>query len=139
MPIRTRISNPFSEETKRFGKRMREGAPPPVPKKPDAQTREPLVKALMGVPVGKRFKRSQFFREIADHYMVDKYVIWFQTLYIMVGYKNINEDYVECTGATIGRINPNKRGVRPMLRLQGEQKTWFTQILRWIEETEFDG
>jgi hypothetical protein len=139
MPIRKRISDPYSDDVKRVEKRMREGAPPPCPKKPDAATREPFVKALKAVPVGEEFDRQTFFRRIVDNYLITKYEIWGQSLFIMPGYLSIDERFVRCTGCTVARINPNKRGVKPRLNLRGEPRTWYTQVLRWIEETEYDG
>jgi hypothetical protein len=139
MPIRKRISDPYGDDVKRFEKRLREGAPPPTPKKPNAATREPFVRALMAVPVGKQFESNQFFRKIMDTYLVIKYEIWGQTLYIMPGYMNLDDKFVKCTGATVGRHNANKRGIKPRLNLKGDARTWYSQVLHWIEDTEYDG
>lgn len=138
MGIRKRISDPYSEETKRVDRRLREGAPPVAPPKPSLVQREKFVLALSKVPVGQTFKSGKFFREYADKWMQGKWDIWGQTLYILPGYKLGTDGSVFCTHPTVGRHNCNKRGIKPMLRLKGEQRTWYSQVIHWIDETVWD-
>ena len=139
MAIRPRISDPYGAKAKQFERILKEGRPPSAPKKPSAVEREPVMRALKDYPLTKRFERHDFFRKIADYYAQEKFEIWGQTIYIMPGYIHLDEVYVRCTEPTIGRVNPNRHGVRPMLRLKGEARTWYSQVLHWIEDTEFDG
>ena len=138
MPIRSRISDPFSDSVKKFERRVKEGAPPVAPPKPSLKERCKFVEALERVPVGTTFHTTKFFRTIADKYMVERYQIWGQILYILPAYKLLIDKNVECTGASVGRHNANKRGIKPMLRLNGPTKTWYSQTLHWIEDTVYD-
>lgn len=139
MPIRKRLSDPFGDSVKRFERQLKEGRPPPAPKKPSAVERAPFVDALMAVPMGKCFDKSVFFRKHFDKAITASFKIWGQTLYIMPAYMYLDEGTVKCTGASVGRHNPNRRGIKPMLRLKGEPRTWYSQVIHWIDDTVYDG
>lgn len=139
MPIRKRLSDPFSDDVAKFERRMKYGAPPPTPPKPSLKEREAFVRELMNYPeVGKMLEKDKFFRTWADRYMTLHFKIWGQDLFILPGHALLDERFVRVAHPTIRRINPDRRGIRPMLRLKGEPRTWYSQVLHWIEDTVWD-
>jgi hypothetical protein len=118
---------------------MRFGAPPSAPPKPSAAQREPFVRRLLEYPLGQEFPKERFFRTWADRYQVEHFHIWGQDIFIIPGVIFLPEGgWVRVTEPTIRRINPDRRGVRPMLRLKGQPKTWYSQVLHWIDETVYE-
>lgn len=138
MPIRKRLSDPYSDDIAKFDRRLKHGAPPPAPPKPSLKQREAFVRSLLSVPIGQTIDRRKYFHTFSDRYMTERFEIWGQIVYILPLHKFLDSETIECTGACVGRHNLNSYGVKPRHRLTGEQRTWYSQVLHWIEDTVFD-
>ncbi len=93
MPIMKRISDPYGDDIKRLLRERREGKPPPPPRKPTYKERQPFIRDLKAVPVGKRFERGTFMELVIDKYINKTYDIWGQAIYLYPDYMSLNEGF----------------------------------------------
>jgi hypothetical protein len=140
MPIRTSISDPDGPEAKEFARMLRDGPLPKTPKKPSAGEREPLVHTLESIPVGQNMSKQTWIDKWASPLIRTKFTLWEIEFGVYAAARTEHNETKTCTGVFIKAITRNRRGVQPMLRIQGKfDRTWYRQILDWIEENYYGG
>lgn len=141
MPIRKRITDPYSQETRDFDKHRKYGKPPPAPRKPTAEDRKPIYDAIMSVPVGKAFSNAEWRDRYILPFMAKQYDLWGVklALYPTAKRDSLNRDV--CTGVYVSMLDRDKRtGMLTGISLSGTDKTiWYGQIIRWIQEQRYGG
>ena len=136
MVIRRRITDPYGSTEDEFQRFRKEGPPKAPPRKPSLEEREPFVRALKRVPMNAVMDRPTFFRSVVDYYAQRKFTVWGQTLYIYPRYQHLTDNRVKCTGAMVGRLNPDTRNRRAtMILAEDDQLVWYGRVIYWIAET----
>ena len=136
MVMRKRITDPYGASEDEFQRFRKNGPPKASPRKPSLQEREAFVRALKQVPMGEVMDRNRFNRTVVDVFAPKTFVIWGQTLYIWPRSHHLPNDKVKCTGAMVGRLNPDERNRKGMMLLTDEdQRRWYGQVIYWLEET----
>lgn len=143
MPIRKRITDPYSQETRDFDNRRKYGRPPPAPKKPTLQERKPFVDDLEAIPVGKSFTNAEWRDRYIVPYLRKQHELFGARLAIYPTSRRGNDNRDLCTGVLIRMLDKDERtGQHPQIMLKatgGSTANWYGHIIRWIRERKYGG
>lgn len=141
MPIRSSITDPDGQSVKEFARLKREGPLPKTPdRKPLAAERDPVLRALQGLPINQNFPSRVWIDKYSMPYLTTKFVLWGIEFAVYPISRSEHNDTKTCTGGLIKAITRNRRGVQPMFSLNGPYANrWYREILDWISEQFYDG
>lgn len=141
MPIRQRISDPYSQETQDFDKHRKYGKPPKPPKKPTAEERKPFYDTIMAIPVGRAFSNSEWRVKYILPLMSKQFELWGVRLAVYPTAKRDSLNRDVCTGVYVRMLDKNKiTGQFPAMSLNGSDKSvWYGKVIRWIHEQRYGG
>jgi hypothetical protein len=139
MPIRPRLTKPDGDEYKEFTRFMKEGPRPKPPRKPSKAERQPFIDALMQVPLYKKYKRRAFNRLVIDKYITRTFNVYGKTLYIYPRYHSVDDECVRCTGALVGTVETDRHGRKISFFPDGDPRTWYAQVLNYLDEKFYGG
>ena len=140
MPIRKRLTDPFSRDYREFNRQMVEGRPPKPPRRPTAQERKPFHDRLASIPVGKTFEPAIWNNKHLLPLMKERFSIMGVELALYPSSARTIDGRTQCLGVSVLMLERNKRTqMQPQLKLALDQDQWYGTVLRWISEIKYGG
>jgi hypothetical protein len=139
MPIRKRVTDPYSQEYKDFNRYMVQGKPPTAPRKPTSEERKPFFDAIHSMPVGRTVSHEVFYKQYTLPFLKCTYILWGVELAIYPVAIRQSDGSHRFTGCQVAMVRPSRCGKFPLKRLNGDKDAWYGEVIRWIQDTIYGG